>query len=105
MLAEGLSRPLLAPAEPRAAAGTSFSSKRSGRADDHHPISVTLALSGLTCASCVHASSQALKALPGVLAASVALVPTPRAAVTYDPALCAPHVSSTRSRPWASRPS
>lgn len=47
---------------------------------------VQLEVHGMTCASCVTAVEKALKAQPGVLTVSVALL-AERASVTYDPAL------------------
>ena len=45
---------------------------------------LTLAVEGMTCGACTAAAERALRAVPGVRAADVALLPLPRASVSYD---------------------
>lgn len=61
----------------------------SGSGGPQQPSSVTLEVSGMTCAACVSSAQRALGALPGVASASVSLLP-PRAVVRFDPDVTGP---------------
>ena len=56
---------------PRAAAGAP-------------PAKLTLVVEGMTCGACTSAAERALRSVAGVRSADVALLPAPRAHVSYD---------------------
>ena len=54
------------------------------------PCRVTMHIEGMTCGACTAAAERALKSVVGVIRAEVALLPAPRAHVSYDADIAGP---------------